>query len=289
MMNSTAGAKRFRFFRVAWKLVLLAACVVLPFGCNADTLVLGTNRQIIDPKTATEKFIRAEGRQIDVWLARSPGAKVCEPKAYVLFFIGKGDRADRWICVVADSWGQLPVEIWGMNYPGSGRTDGPAKIASVSPDALAVYDALRVVAGGRPIFVQGGSFGTTVALSVAARRHVDGVILQNPPPLRELIVGEFSWWNLGLLSHRIAAEVPADLDSLANARQATAPAILLSAGSDHTIPPKYHRMVIDNYAGPKRIIDMPGRGHDDPLSHDAAEKLEEGRQWLWNLATVPKP
>ena len=283
-MTKSSPCSRWRIRRKACLFLLLFAFAILPFGCNADTLVLGGNHDLINPGAAIQKIIQVDGRSVEIWIARSPGATGREPQAFVLYFIGKGDRADRWLGAVADSWGDKPVELWGMNYPGSGGSDGPVRIARVGPNALAVYDTARAQAGARPIFVQGGSFGTTVALCVAARRHVDGVILQNPPPLRQLIVGEYSWWNFGLISRRIAGEVPADLDSIANASMCDANAIFMSAGSDRVIPPRYHRMVIDAYAGPKRLIDMPGLGHDSPLSHEAAEQLGAGRDWLWKNA-----
>lgn len=253
------------------------------FGCNADTLVLGSSHETLDPGGAQPHILNVSGRQVECWVARSSATAGREPQAYILLFVGQGDQTERYMAEVAASWDQ-PVEIWGMNYPGSGGSQGPAQIARVGPDALAVYDAVKQMAGHRPIFVQGWSLGTTVALCVAANRRVDGVILLNPPPLRQLIVGEYSWWNLGLISHCIAEQVPADLDSLTNASRATAPAVLLSAGADQSVPPKYQRLVIDAYGGPKIIIEMPGRGHEDELTHEAAEKLVAGKDWLWQSA-----
>ena len=45
---------------------------------------------------------------------------------YVLRFYGNADRADRWAAAEAEMWNDRAVEIWGMNYPGFGRsTRGP--------------------------------------------------------------------------------------------------------------------------------------------------------------------
>jgi pimeloyl-ACP methyl ester carboxylesterase len=184
---------------------------------------------------------------------------------------------------IAGSWNK-PVEVWGMNYPGSCGPQGPPEITRVGPDALAVYDAIKQIAGNRPIFIQGWSLGTTAALCVAAARPVNGLILLNPPPLRQLIVGEYSWWNLGLISHYIAGQIPADLDSIANASRAKAPAVILCAGSDQTVPPKYQRMVIEAYRGEKRVVVMAGQGHEDELTAEATGKLTAGEDWLWQVA-----
>jgi pimeloyl-ACP methyl ester carboxylesterase len=281
--NSHPNQRMMQITRNLALLLLLTLCTLAPLGCNADTQVLGWSHETFDPGRAKPHLLNVDCQQLECWVARSPAASKCEPKGYVLFFVGQADQVDRAIEEVADSWDK-PVEIWGMNYPGSGGSQGPARVARVGRDALATYDAIKQIAGNRPIFVQGVSLGTTAALCVAANRAVDGVILFNPPPLRQLIIGEYSWWNLGLISHYIAGQIPADLDSIANASRATAPAVLLSAGADQTVPPNYQRMILDAYAGPKQIIEMPGRDHDDELTPQAVEKLTAGKDWLWQSA-----
>jgi pimeloyl-ACP methyl ester carboxylesterase len=277
--------RRRRIIKSAALLILLPIGALVLSDCNADTQVLGSNHEALDPGIAKAHYLTVKGRQVECWVARSPAASEHGPRGFVLFFVGQGDRTDRYLSDEAGSWDQ-PVEIWGMNYPGAGGSEGPARIDQVGPDTLAVYDAVKQVAGDRPIFVQGTSLGTTAALCVAGARPVDGVILTNPPPLRQLIVGEYSWWNLGLIARYIAGQIPADLDSIANASRATAPAVILAAGADETVPPKYQRMVIDAYAGPKQVIEMPGRGHEDELTPEAAGKLAAGKNWLWRSANA---
>jgi pimeloyl-ACP methyl ester carboxylesterase len=197
-------------------------------------------------------------------------------------FTGKGDRADRWVAMVADSWGDKPVEVFGMNYPGAGGSDSPGKLTEVLPAALGVYDAVQAAAGTRRVFIQAASFGTAVALAVAARRPVSGLILQNPVPLRQLLVGHYGWWNLWLAAVPVAARVPPELGSIENAKHVTAPAVFISSGNDEVVPPLFHRLVIDGYAGPKRLIEMPGASHAAALTAAAAAELQVDRDWLWN-------
>jgi len=80
----------------------------------------------------------------------------------------------------------------------------------------------------------------------------------------------------------VAARVPPELDSIANAGRLRVPAVFLLAGSDEVIPPKYHRMVVDAYAGPRHLIPLPGAHHNDPLTREAAAALEREKEWLWN-------
>ena len=265
--------------------LLLLGCTIVGLDCSADRLILGENHDVVNPGSARRAVIRVDGRAVEYWVKRSPAAAAPEPRAFVLFFIGKAARADAWLDQVAQSWNPWPVEVWAMNYPGSGGSDGPVRVAQVSPDAVALFDAARAVAGNRPIFVQGVSFGTTAALSVAARRPVAGVVLQNPPPLKQLILGKYGWFNLWLLAGPIAAQVPRDLDSVDNAARSTAPVIFILSDQDQLIPPKYHEMIVNAYAGPKRVIHMPTAGHDTPLTHDAAEALARDKAWLFELTS----
>src|SRR4051812_14354879 len=107
---------RRRTIRVALRvLVVLLVGSVVSYGC-ADRLILGTNHDRVDSSGARATVVRrGDGRAIECWIARSPGAASKEPEAFVLFFVGKADRADRWITAVAGAWSERPVEVWGMN------------------------------------------------------------------------------------------------------------------------------------------------------------------------------
>ena len=256
-------------------------------GCPGS-LVLPANHDVIAHSDgARQQVIHVNGRTVDCWVARSPGARDAEPRACVLFFVGKGDRADRWITAVAGAWGNKPVEVWGMNYPGSGQsTDGTPRLKTAADDALAFFDHVHALNPARPVFIHAGSFGTTMALCTSARRPVAGLILQNPPPLRQLILGRYGWWNLWLLAGPVALQIPSELDSVENARRTRAPAVFVLAGLDKNVPPAYQRKVVEGYAGEKHVIPMPGAGHDDPLTKEAAEAFARDLDWLWNTTRV---
>ena len=175
-----------------------------------------------------------------------------------------------------------------MNYPGFGGSSGPSQLSQVGPTALGTYDVLKQTAAGRPVFLQAASFGTAPALHVAARRPVAGLVLHKPPPLKQLILGSYGWWNLWLLAGPVAARIPDDLDSLANASRAKSPAVFLLHGSDQIIAPRHQRRVAAAYAGQKRVIDMPGARHDDPLTREASQQMAEALQWLWDAPPKPR-
>jgi pimeloyl-ACP methyl ester carboxylesterase len=202
----------------------------------------------------------------------------------VLQFIGNADRAENAAVRAASQWDAHPVEVWAVNYPAFGGSTGPVSMKGSAAASLAAYDALAARAAGRPIFLSGISLGTAAALHVASQRPVAGLVLHNPPPLRQLILGRFGWWNLWLLAGPVACGVPSELDSLGNAAKVNAPAVFVLAGADEIVSPKYQRMVVDAYAGEKRRIDLAGANHNDLPEGQGEQDLKAGIDWLWARA-----
>jgi pimeloyl-ACP methyl ester carboxylesterase len=187
-------------------------------------------------------------------------------------------------------WNNRAVEIWGMNYPGFGGSTGTARLSKVGSAALAAFDELRRHAADTPIVPFGTSIGATAALHVAANRPVVGLILQNPPPLREMILRRFGWWNLWLLAGPVALQIPKNLDSVANAKAIHAPAIFLLAEKDEVVPARYHRLVVGAYAGEKRVISLRGAYHNDPIEGTALVDLSNALGWLLaKKSSSPRP
>jgi hypothetical protein len=185
-------------------------------------------------------------------------------------------------------WNDRAVEIWGMNYPGFGGSTGPVRLSRIGPAALAAFDELKHHADGRPIVPFGASIGATAALHVAANRPVAGLILHNPPPLREMILRQFGWWNLWLIAGPIAWQIPRDLNSIENAKVLHAPAIFLLAEKDEVVAPRFHRSVVNAYAGEKRVIELHGAYHNDPIEGTALEELNEALDWFLPTVTSPR-
>jgi pimeloyl-ACP methyl ester carboxylesterase len=252
-------------------LVAVVAAVAIAVGCGhiGDRVILWPNSRPEDAHGATRTLVPLGGGALEIFRARS-----CErePELFVLRFYGNTDRAERWVANEARGWAAFPIEFWSVNYPGYGGSTGPARLRGVADAAVAAYDALAAVAGSRPIYVFGTSIGSTAALHVAAERKVAGLMLQNPPALRELIMGEHGWWNLWLLAYPISRQVPRALDSIANARRVTTRAVFLLADEDEVVPHKYHRLVADAFAGPKEILIQTGAHHSTPFDLDFTKR-----------------
>jgi pimeloyl-ACP methyl ester carboxylesterase len=254
---------------------------VILFGHLPDHLILFPTRNPIEARGAIRKTVPFENGELELWTAKSQLAqKSGRPEIYVLRFYGNADRAERWVSAEADSWNERAIEIWGMNYPGFGGSTGPARLSRVGPAALTAFDALQKEAGDRPIVIFAASLGTTAALHVAANRPVTALILHNPPALRQMILQGFGWWNLWLLAGPVAAQIPKDLDSVTNAKAINKPAIFLLAEKDEVVAPRYQRLVVDAYAGEKRVIALRGANHNSPIEGTALADLYRALDWL---------
>jgi len=257
-------------------------------GHLPDHLILFPTRTPINAGGAVQKTIPFQNGQLEVWIAQSRLARAKgNPEVYVLRFYGNADRAERWPAAEAEMWSDRAVEIWGMNYPGFGGSTGPARVSKIGPAALAAFDELKRHAADRPIVPFGTSIGATATLHIAAQRPVVGLILQNPPPLREMILRRFGWWNLWLLAGPVALQIPEDLDSIRNAKAIRAPAIFLLAEKDEVVPPHYHKLVVGAYTGEKRVIQLPGAYHNDPIESAALANLNNAVDWLLAKASSP--
>ena len=271
-------------------LICVEAFVFLA-GC-ANSFLLHPSTEPRDAAGAKPHALATEGgRSLEIFTNRSPACGDGEPKAYVLEFCGNGTRAEDITAWLGNQrWRQWPVEVWCVNYPGYGQSTGPAALKSIPPAALASYDSLRKVAGERPIILEANSLGSATAIYVATQRPTPMLIVQNPPPLRRLIMGQYGWWNLWLLATPVAMQVPTELNTPDTAPKVPKdlPALFVQCGADTIIPPEYGKMVQAKYAGPKTVIDVPGRDHNDPIPGEYERPVEAWIGGMWDR-TIKSP
>jgi hypothetical protein len=217
---------------------------------------------------------------LEIYKTETRACATTQPQAIVLEFTGNATRAEHVVEETADNWQRHPVQVWAVNYPGYGKSTGPARLQSIADGALAAYDAAS--ATGKPVFVLGTSLGSAAALHIAANRDVAGLVLTNPPPLRQLIRGAHGWWNLWLVATPVSFGIPNHLDSLANAARAKAPAVFVTSDRDEVVPLKYQQKVANAYAGEKRVLLREGRGHNDPIEGSDTLWMATQVDWLWS-------
>jgi pimeloyl-ACP methyl ester carboxylesterase len=247
----------------------------------ADRLILFPTRERVSTGEAVRAII--PNTDLEMWIHRRSDKRRPDhlPKLYLLHFIGNASRAEWEHPIFLDLLAEhFDVEAWVLNYPGYGRSGGKATLKSLPAAASEAYLAVSQIARHHPLLVSGNSMGTSLALYLAARYPVKGLILQNPPPIQDMILNRYGWWNLWLIAGPIAAMVPRDLNSLLNAQKVRSPAIFFTSEKDLTVPPHYQNKIMNRYAGPHQQVLISGAGHNTHLPDELRPLAWSALQWL---------
>jgi pimeloyl-ACP methyl ester carboxylesterase len=145
-----------------------------------------------------------------------------------------------------------------MNYRGYGLSDGKPGEKSLSNDSLEIFDYFsgRKDVDSKKIVIIGRSIGTGVAVYIAHERNVAGIILVSPyDSLSSVARGIFPYLPVSfILKHRF--------DSISIAPDIKAPALVLVASGDKTIPPAHSRKLAEKWGGNVEIKEIRGADHN---------------------------
>ncbi|MCE9525115.1 MAG: alpha/beta hydrolase [Planctomycetales bacterium] len=246
----------------------------------ADLLILRPTRNPVFAGGKSRFVVPFRRGQLEVWNERAGSDEGAEPDFFVLNLLATAGRAERCGIHPIDFWPDARAEIWSLNPPGYGESSGRASLQSLADAAQTVFAELKQAAEGRPIIVSGNCAGSTAALHLAVTEDIAALLLRNPLPLRQTILGRFGWCTLGIGALGIADRVPRELDSLKNAALASVPAVFVISGRDRIVPPEYQQQVYAAYRGPKQLLTLPDAGHDDSLKKRDRNAYARKLTWL---------
>ncbi len=214
------------------------------------------------PGMRAETLGADDGEALTVWLAAPR-----EGRPVILYFMGNagslppngplfGDLAERGFGIAA------------LNYRGAGGMPGKPSQAMLTADAVTLYDALdRLI--GEPVSATrrvlfGTSLGAALAVQLAVRRPVQGLVLETPfNRLCEVAQIHFPLFPACLL---LPYERWASADLIG---QVGAPVLILHGEADGTIPVSQGRALFAAAREPKRLIVYPGADHNVLRLHGA--------------------
>lgn len=255
-----------------------------------DRLILCPTRYPIDADGKVRRLVPLGGGHVEIWTQRVGDPPSGGADLYVLKFPGTAGRAERSTAHPADAWPGLAVELWTVNPPGYGGSSGKASLGHMATVADAVFEHLQAQAAGSPIAVTGSSLGCVSALYLAARHAPAGLILRNPPPLREVMLARYGRWPLKPGVAMLARQIPPELCAIRNASFASAPAAFITAQKDRVVPPSCQQQIFAAYAGPKQVLYLPQADHHTPLTDEESVQYCQRLDWLRRqmLAAPPR-
>jgi pimeloyl-ACP methyl ester carboxylesterase len=207
-------------------LSLIAAICTLGYLAACLALFIFQRSMIYYPPTAAAlrapqlSTLDVPGAKIRVAERAHPG-----PQA-VLYFGGNAEDVSLSLPLLNQTFPDRALYL--PHYRGYAGSTGKATEQALVADALALYD--RVAALHPHILVIGRSLGTGVALQVASRRKVDGLVLVTPfDSLGEIAAQQFPYFPVRWMLRDT-------YESWRYAPNITAPTLIIAAQRDEIVP-----------------------------------------------------
>lgn len=210
----------------------------------------------------------SDGVKLHGWLIKVPDAK-----STLIFLHGNagniGDRLGK-----IDLFHRMGLNILIIDYRGYGSSGGYPTEDGIYLDALAAYDFLqsRDDLKEQAVVVYGASLGGAVAVDLATKRKIDGLIVDS------------TFSSAADIARIIYPFVPKflikiKLDSLTKIKELTVPKLFIHSVDDRTVPIALGRKLYEAAPGPKEFIEIAGDHNDGHLLDES--KFREGiRQFL---------
>lgn len=176
----------------------------------------------------------------------------------ILYFHGNAGDLSGWQFVAED----FTVSGYGVliiDYRGYGKSSGTITERGLYHDADAAYDFLIHNKQVRPdnIIVYGRSIGTGVAVELASKRPIRGLVLEAPYTSFAALANEklpFFFPSL-YLRYRF--------DNLRKINEVKSPVIFIHGTEDTLIPPVHSEKLFSTFKGKKEMIVINGGSHND--------------------------
>ena len=229
----------------------------------------------------TVEFTAKDGSHIRGWLYRAKqvddGSTIATPP-FVLFFYGSNEDLVHEEARLAWLRDKLHVNAICFDFPGYGFSTGKVNVKATRAIALEEYDFIYdhlAVQGARgdgslpAVVTYGWSIGTGLAVHVASRRSVAGLILQAPPASADEMAAWSSKHDVprlarGLVSVTVDAEVQPIYNNVQEIATIPAPLLVVQGAEDDVVPIAQGREVFaTSPAKQKTFVEVPGAHHSD--------------------------
>ncbi len=202
----------------------------------------------------------------DVWLTTSDGVKlhawwIPRPSADFTFLAFHGNAAN--IANRAEAYrflGQLPANVLAVEYRGYGRSEGKPSEAGLYADAQAAYQYVVAKRGVPPdrVISFGQSLGTAVAVDLASKEKVGGVVLEAPFPSGSAVARRVYPFLPGL-----SLLVRGQFDTASKLAKIRAPILVVHCTHDPVLAFELGEEVYRLAPSPKLFVRIDGYCHEE--------------------------
>lgn len=193
-----------------------------------------------------------DGIHLKGWLVND-GSK--ENRGFLFYF---GGNAEEVSYLIDEPTGLKNWSLVLVNYRGYGQSQGKVSERSLYSDAIEIYDYFtgRSSIKEPKIAIIGRSIGTGVATFLASQRKCDAVVLVSPyTSLKDVAYIHYPFLPVGLI-------LKYKFDSIKRVPGIKAPALILVAAEDRTIPAKLSYNLAEKWGGKVIIKEFPGVDHN---------------------------
>lgn len=201
---------------------------------------------------ASSMSLSVPSAQLQVSLQERGGSRA------VLYFGGNAEDVSASLAELAAAFPEQSV--YALHYRGYGRSTGRPTEAALQADALALFE--QVARRRSDITVVGRSLGSGLAVSLAAQRTVNRLVLVTPYDSIEAVAAQhYPLFPVRWLIHD-------RFDAAALAPQVRAPTTVIVAERDEVIPRARTDALVSRFApGVVRVVVVPGARHNTLDGH----------------------
>jgi len=152
------------------------------------------------------------------------------------------------------------VTAYLIDYRGYGDSEGSPNERALRDDALANFDWVRAQHPGSRIVLVGRSLGSAMALHVATRREVDGIILISPfTSIRDVAAYHLPWLPVRpLLKH--------PFETTPDVHRIEVDVLVIAAENDSVIPRQFTDAFVRELPTRTEAQIIPGTDHNDLMA-----------------------
>ena len=195
----------------------------------------------------------------------------------VLFFHGNGEIAADYDGI-SPLYTGLGINLFIADFRGYGSSDGQPRASHLLADAIAIYEKTASILEenelrARPLFIMGRSLGSAAAIEIArhARDNIDGLIVESGFAYTLPLLA-----TLGLRWEQEQTDEARDgFGNLEKIAQVHVPTLIIHGEDDWLIPVENgHALHEGCGAADKRLVTVPGAGHNDLMFTGQAEYFD---------------